>query len=270
MNKRKRTPDRGANWMDTYGDLVTLLLCFFVLLYSMSTLDQQKWVALVRSFNPDATPTVTETVGNEGPIADPTTGTNPEDTQASIDQLYEELNNYIAQQEAENNVSVTKGSGYVFLSMNNTVFFNGDSYVLRADGKKVLDDLSVILGKVSHSIDEVRIMGHTAQATASEPNNPSVDRFLASNRATIVLLYLQEKRIIDPARLISVSYGQWRPISSNDTSHERAKNRRVEFIIAGKNVETNMPDSIAQYYSLSGIEPPTKTDNSAASSPDQS
>ena len=44
----------GASWMDTYGDMVTLLLCFFVLLYSMSTLDQQKWQKLVQSFNPDA------------------------------------------------------------------------------------------------------------------------------------------------------------------------------------------------------------------------
>ena len=32
----------GANWMDTYGDMVTLLLCFFVLLYSMSTIDQER------------------------------------------------------------------------------------------------------------------------------------------------------------------------------------------------------------------------------------
>ena len=38
----------GASWMDTYGDMVTLLLCFFVLLYSMSTLDQQKWQKLVQ------------------------------------------------------------------------------------------------------------------------------------------------------------------------------------------------------------------------------
>jgi len=257
MKKRNQDPPGGANWMDTYGDLVTLLLCFFVLLYSMSTLDQQKWESLVRSFNPDSIPTVTETVGNEGPIADPTTGTSQDAVQASIDQLYEELQNYIAQQEAQNTVSVTKGDGYVFLSMNNTVFFDGDSYVLRPAGNQILDDLSVILAKVSSSIDEVRIMGHTAQATASEPNNPSVDRFLASNRATTVLLYLQGKQIIDPARLISVSYGQWRPVSSNDTAADRANNRRVEFIIAGKNVENSMSDSIAQYYSLSGTVPPT-------------
>ena len=53
--KNKKSGSGGANWMDTYGDMVTLLLCFFVLLYSMSSIDSEKWELLVKSFNPDAT-----------------------------------------------------------------------------------------------------------------------------------------------------------------------------------------------------------------------
>ncbi len=41
----------GANWMDTYGDLVTLLLCFFVLLYSMSSMDESKWQLIAQAFS---------------------------------------------------------------------------------------------------------------------------------------------------------------------------------------------------------------------------
>ena len=52
--KKKKRSEGGANWMDTYGDMVTLLLCFFVLLYSMSSIDSDKWELLVKSFNPDA------------------------------------------------------------------------------------------------------------------------------------------------------------------------------------------------------------------------
>ena len=51
--KKKKSGGGGANWMDTYGDMVTLLLCFFVMLYSMSRMDENKWIALVQSFNPD-------------------------------------------------------------------------------------------------------------------------------------------------------------------------------------------------------------------------
>ena len=53
--------------MDTYGDMVTLLLCFFVLLYSISSVDQSKWIKLVESFNPDAkevSQIVTDTVAD--------------------------------------------------------------------------------------------------------------------------------------------------------------------------------------------------------------
>ena len=49
--KKKKGGEGGANWMDTYGDMVTLLLCFFVLLYSMSTIDEKKWQMIVMSFN---------------------------------------------------------------------------------------------------------------------------------------------------------------------------------------------------------------------------
>ena len=54
MKKRNKAPEEGSSWMDTYGDMVTLLLCFFVLLYSISSVDQVKWENLVKSLNPDA------------------------------------------------------------------------------------------------------------------------------------------------------------------------------------------------------------------------
>ena len=54
MKRRKKRADESGSWMDTYGDMVTLLLCFFVLLYSISSVDQAKWREVVKSFNPDA------------------------------------------------------------------------------------------------------------------------------------------------------------------------------------------------------------------------
>lgn len=270
---KKHKGGGGASWMDTYGDMVTLLLCFFVLLYSMSTIDQQKWVQLVQSFNPDAIHEITENKGNNGQIADPTTPvdgdqsennvTTQQQVDQALEQLYLDLQMYVAQQGAAENISVTKGGGYVFISFNDAVFFDGDSYVLRSDGEEVLDEVGEIIRKAAPAIDELRVLGHTAQGDPNKPNNPSTDRFLASNRATVVLVYLQEMNILDPARMISMGYGQFRPVAENDTREGRAKNRRVELIVTGLDIASTLGDGIEQYYTERGTQAPISAETRA-------
>ena len=242
---KKRGGGGGANWMDTYGDMVTLLLCFFVMLYSMSQMDQSKWIALVQALNPSANISGTST--EEPPEGSEVT---QQQVDADIGELYEAIMDFVAQENLTSKVSVTKGSGYGFISFDDTVFFDGDSYTLRVDGKRVLDQVAECSGGVSGSVDEIRVLGHTAQARPDQPNSVETDRFLASNRATVVTIYLQEKNIVDPARLVSVGYGQWRPISSNATAAERAGNRRVELLVTGLDVGNEMGDDITQYYTM--------------------
>ncbi len=256
MKMKKKSGGGGANWMDTYGDMVTLLLCFFVLLYSISTMDENKWKALVQSFNPDAVPSGVVNEGGSGPSADADkgAGVDPATTQQEIDQameeLYEQLKAYADQSQQGAQIEVTKGDGYVFVSFNEAVFFYGDSYALRPDGVKVLTTVSDILSKASKYIDVVQVLGHTAQALPDKPNNPTNDRFLASNRATVATVFLQEHSSIDGARIVSVGYGQHRPIDSNATEETRSHNRRVELSITGYNVMDQIGDSIAQYNTM--------------------
>ena len=246
--KRKSGGSGGANWMDTYGDMVTLLLCFFVMLYSMSTMDKEKWIALVQSFNPSAvTEEVSGGLGSENSDAEALTQAQVD---ADIEDLYQSMKNYIEQEQLSTQVSITKGGGYVCVSFDNTVFFDGDSYILRDDGKVVLDQVAKSIADVSGSIDEIRVLGHTAQDDPVSPNNPRNDRFLATNRAAVVTVYLQEKNIIDPSRLVSVGYGQWRPVADNATPEGRAQNRRVELLVTGLNMENGIGDDIAQYYTM--------------------
>ena len=72
---------------------------------------------------------------------------------------------------------------------------------------------------------------------------------LSSERATNVIIYVQTHCSVSPARLVSEGMGQWRPVASNDTPEERAKNRRVEMIISGRNLEQEMADDIKNYES---------------------
>lgn len=260
MRKKKGGGESGS-WMDTYGDMVTLLLCFFVLLYSMSSVDEAKLRKVILSFNPDATPISTEIepTGNEGMIADPPEGDialTEEEILSALEQLYQSLKSDVVTEQAASNVEISKGDGYVFISFNDAVFFDGDSYSLRQEGKEVLGKVSEILGRAKRYIDEIRVMGHTAQATLSRPNAVSVDRYLASNRATVATIFLQEHSGIDPARLVSVGYGQWRPIADNATGESRSQNRRVEIIITGRNLKNELGDSVEQYYAQRGNDTP--------------
>lgn len=247
--------------MDTYGDMVTLLLCFFVLLYSMSSISEEKWMALVRSFNPDAVKVATETPGGDGPDASEAQGNGrdneerdleaeQEKVDISMEELYQALKSYAAENDMGQGIEVIRGDGYVFVALNDAVFFAGDSYVLLPEGEQVLAAVSDMLSKASPYIDEVRVMGHTAQARSYEPNEPVADRFLSSNRATVAMLYIQEHSTISPARLVSMGYGQHRPADTNDTQVGKSHNRRVEFVITGKDLANELGDSVQQYYSM--------------------
>ena len=232
--------------MDTYGDMVTLLLCFFVLLYSMSTISEENWKALVMSFNPSAVMEVQPTPnGTDGPLADPSDGIaldpglSQEDIEAEMVSLFEMLQEYIAQEGLESSMSVTQGDGRVYISFGNTVFFDGYSYNLRKEAYPILDSVCGMLDSIKDSIDEVRVMGHTA-VDPSGDNSVKTDRTLSSNRATNVIIYVQEHSKVNPAKLISEGMGQWRPIATNDTAEGRRQNRRVEMIVSGRNLEQEL------------------------------
>jgi len=265
---KKKKSSGGANWMDTYGDMVTLLLCFFVLLYSMSTISEENWKALVMSFNPKAMQQVTQTPGGTGPSADEDLGAgvmefpsdknggqDSQDTKEAqeeidnmIEQIYEMLQQYRAAEGLENTLSVSMEGGRVFVRFNTTTFFNGDSAVLRDEAYPILEHVSTVLSQASEAIDEVRIQGHTAQANPGRPNNIEKDLSLSTDRANSVRIYIQTNSDVDPARLISEGYGQWRPIASNDTEEGRSQNRRVEMVISGRNLLEELgSDNLQQY-----------------------
>ena len=250
MGRRKKSGGGGgANWMDTYGDMVTLLLCFFVLLYSMSDVNKEKFEILVRAFNPSAAE-VSQIVidSKEEPGEDPLISSEQTDPVYDFDELFYTLSQYIEQNNLQNDIEVSKGDGFAFITFRNNIFFDGDSYVLKQEGKDTLDVLAGALNSVTESIKEISVLGHTSQASPDIPNEPVSDRFLSSNRATEVLLYLQQKNFIDPTKLVASGYGQFRPISKFDTAEERARNRRVEILITKTD---DVERSLEEYYAES-------------------
>lgn len=279
MKKKNKAPEEGASWMDTYGDMVTLLLCFFVLLYSISSVDQVKWENLVKSLNPDAAKEVSQLVTTddikpgdedvpgstelpkdvdreeiyEDDLEDPKSDKLKEEDLQKIneqfDKLYEDLQalKQLASDEAE--VEIAKGDGYTFITFRDKVFFDGDNWVMRDDGKKMMDQFAKIIKPGADAIEQIQIIGHTSQGAPDKKNNINTDRELSAMRSAVVTAYLQKKNVIDPAKLFSSAYGQHRPIASFKTAKDRAKNRRVEILISktGK-VEQSLNDYYKQVY----------------------
>jgi len=256
--KRKSSSGGGANWMDTYGDMVTLLLCFFVLLYSMSSISEENWRAIVMSFNPTAVETPTATTGAGGPDADhedmggempqEQIDSSQEKVEQDITALFQALQQYVEQQNLQDAVSVEKNGGKIFIMFSQSVFFDGESAVIRKDAYPILNSVSEMFSSVADSIDEIRIQGHTARS-GSGPNTVIRDRTLSSQRAANVVIYVQEHSTVEPARLISEGFGEWRPIARNDSAEGRAKNRRVEMIISGRDIQAEVDgDNVIQEY----------------------
>ena len=241
--------------MDTYGDMVTLLLCFFVLLYSMSTISEDNWKAIVQSFNPTAVEDIRATTGAGGPDADNTGETgheSVEEMQEQVEQdmqsLLQAIQEFVQQQNLQDAVTVSQDGGKIFITFSQSVFFDGESAVIRKEAYPILDGVSDMLSSVAESLDEVRVQGHTARA-GQGPNNVVNDRTLASNRAANVIVYIQQHSVVPPSCLVSEGFGEWRPVAPNDTAENRAKNRRVEMIVSGRDIEAEMEEQggIQQY-----------------------
>ena len=243
MSKKNRPTDSGGNWMDTYGDMVTLLLTFFIMLYSMSNLDAQKWTIFVKSI-----PSI-QNQGSENITINSQMSDTPE-----VDSKGQEIGQEIAQEalQAEDvnelyltiaeslnqagvkEATVIRGDDYTYVSFANNVFFGADSSVLTREGQAVLYTFAKAIAPAAGGIEQVNIMSHTAKVTDNSQINPQIirkDRILSAMRSAEVCIYLQQQNVIKPEKLVDISYGEYRPIADNSTEEGRIKNRRIEFLL---------------------------------------
>ncbi|SDN20017.1 OmpA/MotB family protein [Acetanaerobacterium elongatum] len=259
---RKKHEDEGISneWLNTYADMVTLLLTFFVMLYSMSTVDADKFTFLASALSniginteqlvvtPDLKKDATGKVGNTGSGIGDSDIANASQEPINLETLYDMLKNYVDTQtegEIKESIDVQKGKHYVFIRFTDNVFFNADSAVLRNEGKVVLDNIGEGIKNAEASIGTIRIEGHTAAIPENE-NYHVDDRQLSSDRANEVLKYLEKNCKIQSELLSSLGYGKYRPIADNNTPEGRKQNRRVEILVVDKNIDVDDKDSLKE------------------------
>jgi chemotaxis protein MotB len=244
MGKQRRKPAEGGSneWLNTYADMVTLLLCFFILLFTMSSIDAEKWKTLIRAFQD---PSQLENIvkENDGSNSE-TTGVETEIEDLTV--LKDHIEQLINQSAFSSDVQLLGSESIVFIRLSNNLLFTGDSAVLQHNTIEFLNLVGDALKDYEEDIMFIRINGHTA--TVKEPRNVS-DRVLSTERANAVLMYLEDVKGIAPNKLIAMGYGKNYPIDTNDTEEGRSKNRRVEILIMGKSLDEGENSEVYQILS---------------------
>lgn len=246
--RKKKEPlqEEGAPaWMNTYGDMVTLLLTFFVLLFSFSTIDAQKWEEIVSSLS--GTPFVAIRAIDPGDVkgeiltelnADPTpTPTPPPEMDANVqeikerfDELYEKIKTHIEENNLGNLLNVEEQENAILIRMSDSALFDSGKDFLKTDAKMILGSLCVIIEEYDELIRRIRIEGHTDNVPIH--NARFADNWeLSASRALVVVRYMLSITNIEPPKFIPMGYGEYHPVDSNNTAAGRASNRRVDFVL---------------------------------------
>ena len=269
MAKRKpEDPPAGLPaWMATFSDLMNLLLCFFVMLFSMSSIDANKWNAMAAAmsssafsiFNAGSTAIgegilisngvsqlndLDEYISNAGRNADSETDSDnyekyesaaaleealSEKNLQSNEELSETVQEAIDENSLADQVNVSFTAQYVQLSMKGALLFDSGSAVLKDQSKPVLDKVGVILERYG-SDAVIEIEGHTDNVPIHNSKFADNEE-LSSARALSVFYYLVENTSLDPSNLRHAGMGDRTPVADNSTDEGRSKNRRVEIRI---------------------------------------
>lgn len=254
--KHRSTPSSGT-WLNTYADMVTLLLTFFAVLISMSAVDQDKFNAFIRSFS-SLPPEVIEEIINGGPddegIKDGEIG---EEEVTAMQELYKYIKAYVEENDAEGLVEMSSTDDVVYIRFNSSLLFYPDSYQLTPESYPTLSFIGNAITEFEDKIRTVNITGHTADPENGELR--SSGWMLSGERASTVASYFEYDKGFDPTKLVILGYGKHYPVADNTDYEAKKLNRRVELIIVGNNSSANFDiyDSLAQVYAEAGADEDT-------------
>ena len=262
--KRQEDPPKGSPaWMATFSDLMNLLLCFFVLLYSMSSVDEEKWEQVVASLQNTVSilPAGGATIGEGEMISAGVRQLefldsyynemansmaqdkldNPENGKNTITQAYEEQalseSEEMAQeiQEAVNGTDLSElveiefNAQYVQLNLSGAILFDSGKAELVRDAYPIVNKIGRILEK--YKVNVIEVEGHTDNVPISSSSKYESNDVLSMYRALSVANYFREHTKLEAANIKSAGRGDYVPVADNATAEGRARNRRVEIKI---------------------------------------
>lgn len=231
---RKKQPEESdsGTWLNTYADMVTLLLTFFAVLLGMSSVSEEKFNAFVSSLQliPQ------DQVEYYQPGVPPGEGSPEFEGMTGMDQLYTYLKAYVENSDKSEEVSISKVDDVVYIRFNSDLLFEPDKYIMKNSSSPVLSFVSDGLKLYEKKIRAINICGHTAIAG---PRSSTVsDWMLSGERAAVVADYLENEKGLEPSKIVTIGYGKNFPVADNATENGKKFNRRVELLIIGYDGDT--------------------------------
>lgn len=258
--KRPEDPPKGAPaWQSTFSDLMNLLLCFFVLLFSMSTVDAEKFQLVIASLSSSISimPAGGTSIGdgklvgagvsqlefldkyyNDLANSKSHTKSNTEGEEKNAEEQYEqvelsesekmseEIEKQLENTSLEDAVDVDFNAEYVQLSLNGALLFESGKAEIMQEAYPVVNKISTILASYQNNLIEVE--GHTDNVPVSSRSRFESNDVLSMYRALSVADYIRTNTNLDPSHIKSSGRGDYDPVADNTTADGRARNRRVE------------------------------------------
>jgi chemotaxis protein MotB len=241
MNDECPKVEAGApKWVVTFGDLMSLLLCFFVLLLSFSEMDRQKYRqvagSMEKAFGVQRQTKVMEIPKGMRMIA------KDFDQEVLATRIKEELGREVRElvetnmPDIEEQIAVEEGENEVIIRLMGESTFDSGKAEIRPQLKPLLKKAGQL---IQASQGDIIVAGHT-------DNIPIHNGYFSSNlrlsiaRAVAVAEFLLTQADIDPKRVSTMGFGEYRPLVPNDTEQGRQQNRRVEIILGNLPTKTNI------------------------------
>jgi len=236
-------PDNEERWLLTYSDMITLLLALFVVLFSLSTINNAKFVEFAtgvrEALGPTSSPMPsgssgllqqTSLVSRLGEVPEPRTIAAPANPQSDLRQLEAEIRAALASRDLLQAVDISLGPNQLEVRLlADRTFFATNSAALSTTGAEVVDAVG---GVLSTHRNAVVVSGYTDSTPVV--GGPFFSNYmLSAARAVEVVERLVHHDDIAEPRLYATAYGSTHPAVPNTTAVNRARNRRVDILILG-------------------------------------
>ncbi|MCR1933647.1 OmpA family protein [Clostridium tepidum] len=235
---------RGDEWLATFSDTITLLLTFFILLYSFSSVDAEKFKQVASAMQVAMSGQSGDSIvdfnlkNGDIPLVGETTKMGSAagaSGKSDSKEVYDEVSKFIDKNNLKSSVEVKEEGRGIVIQLRDNVLFETAKADIKPESRQIMDKLN---GLIATMANEVIVEGHT-------DNVPIKNEVYGSNwelstaRAVNVLRYFVETKKQNPARFTAAGYGEYRPMVQNNSDANRAKNRRVNIVIVSKEKESS-------------------------------